>query len=158
MNSENLDSCENFGDIFELVKRSVEQTLGQRRGGLMLYLADLPPQIGALHEIGSNSIVINRVILNTVTNLASRKELNSYLYTILLHEYLHSLGVIDEKKVRWLTFKVAKETFGENHIAAKMALNPMAFFPNLINTNNTPLQGNFELIKDFDRSDQTYFI
>ena len=39
---EKLDVAENFGDVFELVKTSVEMVLKQRRAGLMLYLADLP--------------------------------------------------------------------------------------------------------------------
>jgi hypothetical protein len=76
--------------------------LKERRGGLMLYLANLPPQIGALHQVGSNSIVLNRLVLKAIESLAkSRRELNSFIYTILLHEYLHSLGYIDEQETEF---------------------------------------------------------
>lgn len=159
MNPEILDQCENFGDVFELVKKSVEQTLKLRRGGLMLYLADLTPSIGALHGLGSNGIVVNRIVLNAVTGLTkSRRELNSFIYSILLHEYLHSLGYVDEFKVRQLAVKIARETFGEGHPTAKMAANPMGFFPNLIYTESPLTEGNLTLIKDFDRGSQRYYI
>jgi len=44
--AERLDLCEDYGDVFELVKKSAERTLGQRRARLMLYPAKLPEQIG----------------------------------------------------------------------------------------------------------------
>ena len=46
--AERLDLCEDFSGVFELVKKSAEQSLGQRRAGLMLYLAKLPKYIGAV--------------------------------------------------------------------------------------------------------------
>ena len=52
--SERLDASRDFGDVFELVKRSAERSLGRRRAGLMLYLAKLPKHIGALNgQIGA---------------------------------------------------------------------------------------------------------
>ncbi|MFH1328612.1 MAG: hypothetical protein ABIH76_07230 [Candidatus Bathyarchaeota archaeon] len=159
MNPTKLDKCENFGDVFELVKASVETTLKQHRGGLMLYLADLSPSIGALHGLGSNGIVINRLVFNTVSLFAkSKSELYSFLYAVLLHEYLHSLGYVDELDVRRLTLKVAEATFGADHLTTTMAMSPMAFFPRLANTDSVPTEENVELIKDFDRTAQRYFV
>ena len=65
---ERLDQCEDFSDVFELVKISAEQVLGRRRAGLMLYLARLPKQIGAFHTVGTNGIVMNRAMLDMVTH------------------------------------------------------------------------------------------
>ena len=135
--------------------------LKERRGGLMLYLANLPPQIGALHQVGSNSIVLNRLVLKAIESLAkSRRELNSFIYTILLHEYLHSLGYIDEQETRILTVKITREVFGDFHPATKMAKNPMAYYPEIQHQlNKLPLkEGKPEIVKDFDRSSQKYFI
>jgi len=99
--SERLDQCENFSDVFELVKRTAEHSLGQRRAGLMLYLARLPKHIGAFHTLGTNGIVMNRNTLDVVTHGArSLREINSYVYSILLHEYLHALGHVEERDVR----------------------------------------------------------
>lgn len=66
--AERLDLCEDFGDVFELVKKSAERSLGQRRAGLMLYLARLPKHIGAFHTVGTNGIVMNRNTLDVVTH------------------------------------------------------------------------------------------
>ncbi len=86
-NIERLDQCQDFGDVFELVKKSAEHSLGRRRAGLMLYLAKLPNHIGAFHTMGTNGIVMNRTTLDMITHGArSLREINSYVYSILLHE------------------------------------------------------------------------
>jgi len=159
LNFDELDRCENFGDVFELVKKSVEKTLGRRRGGLMLYLVDLPPNVGALHSIGSNAIVMNRRFLDAVNmSSKSRGEVNSYVFCILLHEYLHSLGCIDEQEVRRLTYSVTSETFGKDHPATQMAVNPMAPFSQLTSLPTGATNEEVEIIKDFDRSSQNYIV
>ena len=61
-----LEASENFGDIFEIVKKSVRERLNQERAGLMLVLADLPIQLGAFHGLGTNQIVMNRTLLDRV--------------------------------------------------------------------------------------------
>src|SRR5205807_5093981 len=95
--SERLDHSFDFSDVFVLVKRSVKSSLGRRRVGLMLGLADLPDYIGAFHQMGSNFIVMNRSLLDQVTKLAKdRRYLNAYVFYTLLHEYLHTLGYVDE--------------------------------------------------------------
>ncbi len=48
--SEGLDRSFNFSEVFQLVKKSVKTSLGKRRTGLMLGLADLPDYIGAFHQ------------------------------------------------------------------------------------------------------------
>ncbi|MEM3004307.1 MAG: hypothetical protein QXO25_06595 [Candidatus Bathyarchaeia archaeon] len=113
-----LDESRDFADVFTLVKRAVKETLAQARVGLMLVLADLPLQVGAFHEVGSNTIVLNRRLLNKVMrSCKSAREVNSYVFAVLLHEYLHSLGHIDEREVRELSFQVARNCLGEDHPA-----------------------------------------
>jgi len=157
--SEELDRCENFGDVFELVKKSVKDSLGQWRAGLMLYLADLPMYIGAFHGVGSNAIVMNRRLLDlTVKSSRSRREINSYVFYILLHEYLHSLGYIEEDKVRRLVHAVAERTFGEEHPATQMAVTgPAAILSRIHRPVEEPSGSDVEIVRDFDRSNQTYF-
>jgi len=157
--SEELDRCENFGDVFELVKRSVKESLGQWRAGLMLYLADLPMYIGAFHGVGSNAIVMNRRLLDlTVKSSRSRREINSYVYYILLHEYLHSLGYIDEGQVRRLVYAVAERVFGEEHPTTQMALTgPAAILSRIRQPVEESSGSDMEIVRDFDRSSQTYF-
>jgi len=157
-NSERLDHCQDFGDVFDLVKRSTEQSLGKRRAGLMLYLARLPKHIGAFHTMGTNGIVMNRTALDMVTHGArSMREINSYVYSILLHEYLHALGYTEEDDVRKLVYDVSLETFGSDHPATQIASRgPEAVFPNGpmgISPNEPP---DVEVIPDLEKSSRRY--
>lgn len=124
-----LDRCQNFREVFTLVKKSVKGALNRERTGLLLYLRDLPLKVGAYHQMGTNGIILNRVLLEQVIQTtASRVEVNAFIYYILLHEYLHTLGYINERRVRELTYVVAEETFGPAHVATKMAVEgPWAF-------------------------------
>lgn len=153
-----LDDCKDFADVFKLVKKSVKKVLGRSRVGLMLYLSDLPPQVGAYYVVGSNGIVLNRAVLDTLTAAGkSKKEVNCYLYSILLHEYLHSLGLTEEQEVRRLVYKVTNETFGEGHPATQMALRgPWRLFPEIMNTPSMPFNRAVEIIRDFESLDQPY--
>jgi len=115
-----LDQSRDFSDIFALIKKAVKETISEARTGLMLVLADLPLQVGAFHEIGSNAIVLNRKLLNAVIkSCKSFRGINAYIFSILLHEYLHSLGHLDEHEVRELSFQISKRTLGENHPATE---------------------------------------
>src|SRR5438105_13114364 len=99
--SEGLDRSFNFSEVFQLVKKSVKSSLGKRRTGLMLGLADLPEYISAFHKMGSNFIVMNRSLLDQVTHITTdRHTINAYVFYTLLHESLHTQGTIDEGAVR----------------------------------------------------------
>jgi len=157
-NAERLDQCQDFSDVFELVKKSAEHSLGKRRAGLMLYLARLPKHIGAFHTMGSNGIVMNRTTLDMITHGSrSLREINSYVYSILLHEYLHSLGYVEEREVRKLVYDVSVEAFGPDHPATQIASKgPGAILQGVElggSPNTTP---DFEVIPDLERSSQRY--
>ncbi len=153
-----LDLCRNFGDVFEVVKKTVEHSLGQRRSGLMLYLAELPEHVGAYHAVGTNGIVMNRTALDAVTRSArTLREINSYVYSILLHEYLHSLGYVDEAQARRLVFQISRENLGEDHPATEIAhRGPAAMFPGLGEPTLKGRSENVEIVTDFERSTDSY--
>src|SRR6266568_4734448 len=118
--SESLDRSFNFSEVFQLVKRSVRTSIGRRRTGLMLGLADLPDYIGAFHQMGSNFIVMNRSLLDQITHLAKdRRYINAYVFYTLLHEYLHTLGYADEGDVRRLTRQICARILGPDHPASR---------------------------------------
>ena len=163
--AEQLNNSENFGDVFEIVKRSVKEQLGKERAGLMLVLADLPMQLGAFHGVGTNSIVMNRSLLDRIVKGSnSRTQINSFVYSILLHEYLHSLGLIGEAEVRSVVRDISVKTFGEDHPASKIAkAGPWSILAKSwtyeIPEESTDLsrsQRGMELVKDFDRSHSKY--
>jgi hypothetical protein len=146
-----------FNQAFELVKLAVEDKFKMHRAGLSLILQGLPTKLGAYHILGSNLIIVNKRILNIMKIHKSLNEYNSYLFMVLTHEYLHSLGIIDELEVRNMTYSLLASLAGENHMATKMARHqPWDLFPELSLFDDNSFEQKFEIIKNFDRTTQTY--
>ncbi|MEM3382822.1 MAG: hypothetical protein QXF43_01310 [Nitrososphaerales archaeon] len=155
--SEKFENCKNIGDVFELVKETTERALGLRRAGLTLYLIDLPIYIGGLHEIGSNAIVMNKTLLKAIERIAkSRREANSFIYHILLHEYLHALGYFEEKTVRKLVYTISINSFGEDHDVTKLAEKGYSYIMEQVSKVPIERDMKVEIVKDFDRSSMSY--
>ncbi len=146
-----------FNQAFELVKLAVEDKFKMHRAGLSLILQGLPTKLGAYHILGSNLIIVNKRILNIIKIHKSLDEYNSYLFMVLTHEYLHSLGIIDELEVRNMTYSLLASLVGESHMATKMARHqPWDLFPELSLFDDNSFEQKFEIIKNFDRTTQTY--
>jgi len=151
-----LDKSKDFQEIFSLVKKAVKKIIGEARVGLMLVLASLPERIGAYHEVGSNAIVLNRRLLGAVIKSGKTfREINSYIFTILLHEYLHSLGHLDERQVREISYKVTSNTLGEEHPATRFVVNGLVDnqVGRFIEGNNGEMP---QIIPDIEKTSQSY--
>src|ERR1700739_2118800 len=157
-NERKLDSAEGFDEIFELVKKAVDQVLGAHRAGLTLVLGDIPNQVGAYHEMGSNAIVMNRNIVKIVwRSTRSKQRRNAYAFMILLHEYLHTLGFTDDAQVRELSKKITDAYMGKGHVAGEMAISALdKFFPEINQFAAFRDNGSFETITKFDTSSTPY--
>lgn len=117
-----LDHPADFDAVFRVVRDAVRQVLGIERPGLGLGLSNLPPQLGAYWQVTGNLIVMNEGLVDAMrANAESPTELNSFVYVILAHEYLHSLGYLDERAVREVTARVTRTAFGPDHPATRMA-------------------------------------
>ena len=157
-NSVTLSDAKGFAEIFEMVKEATERELGMHRAGLTLVLGDIPNSVGAYHEMGSNAIVMNRNLLRIVEKISeSKSRTNSYVFMILLHEYLHTLGYTSDQKVRDLSRQIADGYLGKNHEASEMAVRPLdAFFPDLPKFVGFRDNGTYETVHSFDRSSTPY--
>jgi len=157
-NRPSLDSASGFGEVYEIVKETVKQSLGKYRIGMMLYLDDLPLQVGAYHQIGTNSIIMNRALLHIVeAATSSRQVVNAFVYNILLHEYLHALGYIQEPTVRTLVYQISVNSFGEDHIASRLArIGPWSLLGGLPLDEVGAPKRMMKIVKDFERSNQSY--
>ncbi len=156
---EELERASSFRDVFRLVKRVVEAKLGLRRAGLMLVLADAPAYVLAFHGVGSNFVVVNRLVLRALLSSGiPRIRVNSYLFTVLLHEYLHSLGYLDEGEVRRMVAELTKDVFGEDHPAHQAALSPLddETVRKLAEVSRVQSPSEPVLVRDFDDEDLTY--
>jgi len=153
-----LELADSFGEVFKVVKSAVQEVLGVRRAGLELILMDLPDKVGALHQVGSNAIIMNRRYLEALLKSAKDKlEINSYIFSILLHEYLHSLGILDEDEARMLSLRVIRETLGEDHPAYRIAVRGLDKLDSILGQEVGAGEADAELVKDFD-TDNTQYI
>jgi len=152
---EELEKAKNFSDVFSLVKKAVKKSLKEHRVGLMLYLGNLPIRVGAFHPIGTNDLVLNRRLINALKSEVKQK---SYLFSILLHEYLHSLGYYDEKQVRALTYKIAVENFGGQHPVVEASI--AGPWSELTQEDYEAIEQDIdlEIVKDFEKIDIGYII
>lgn len=116
-----LDRCLDYESIFKLVKIAVKRNLGRERAGLILGLQDLPQQIGAFHQMGSNFIIMNRALLDLVDATGDRELTNAYVFHLLLHEYIHSLGFVNEQETQIVTHMISQEFLGKDHAATQLA-------------------------------------
>jgi len=160
-----LDKCMDFACVFELVKKVVRSNLGMSRGGLMLGLADLPESVGAFHGVGGNFIVMNRKLLDIVVRSATdRRHINAYVFYILLHEYLHSLGFLSEKQVQELSAQLCEKVFGVDHPATQMAKGGIqTIFKEATTLRHLPQEEldnsrGLEIISDFDRETTKWYV
>jgi len=152
-----LEQSKGYSELFDLVKRAVKKVLGRNRSGLMLYLGDMPLRIGAYHPVGSNGIVLNRRVLDVISrSTGSIAELNSFIFTLLLHEYLHSLGYLDEGDVNSLVHKISVDIFGTDHPTAQMASHPPLSRVLPTDMHDESYSQTLELVRDFERSKQPY--
>src|SRR5438093_12348545 len=101
---------------------------------------------------------MNSYLLAAVRKIAgSNEEYNSYMFMVLAHEYLHSLGIVDENTVRQMTFELCKWMLGDDHAATKMAKeDPFTIHPELRLLTQSQFARDFQVVRNFDRANQTY--
>jgi hypothetical protein len=117
-----LDASGSYAEVWQIVKDSVDAAFGKRRGSMMLFLDDLPLQVGAYYPVGTNNIVLNRHLVDIVeATLEDKQMVNALVYNLLLHEYLHALGELSETGVRREVVEVAEKCFGKEHAVTVLA-------------------------------------
>ncbi len=163
--TQKLEAAKTLADVFELVKEGVRRVLKTGRAGLTLGLAELgggaQSWIGAFYPVGSTTIIMNRTPLRRIAETEPRL-FTAYAFHVLLHEYIHALGYVEEKSTRYLVALISSELFGTEHPVARMAQDIRLFFPHL--TYSTPGAAaledvealELEMVPDFDRSSITY--
>jgi len=155
-----LENAQGFSEVWEIVKDAVKTSLGERRVGMILFLDDLPLRVGAYHPLGTNNIVLNRALVHIVEVATKSKLLvNAFVYILMLHEYLHALGRPSEAQVRPLVYKISRESFGEDHIATKLAeMGPWALLKDIpLDVIDMPKRV-MEIVKDFEKATEKYIV
>jgi len=121
---------------------------------MMLFLDDLPLQLGAYYPVGTNNIVLNRALVEIVeASISDKPTVNALIFNLLLHEYLHALGEMSETVVRQQVVDVAKTCFGEQHIATVLARkSPWVLLKDIpLGPFNAPKRV-MEIVRDFEKT------
>ncbi len=149
-----LETAKSYAEVWRIVKEAVEFSLGKRRSSMLLFLDDLPLQLGAYHSVGTNNIVLNRALVEVVeASMSSKHVVNALVYNLLLHEYLHALGELSETAVRHSVVKVTQACFGEKHLATIIARKtPWILLQNIpLYAINAPKRV-IQIVKDFEKA------
>jgi len=156
-----LNEAQTLADIFEVVKEAVLKSTGKCRGGLMLGMANLGnhPQafMGGFFTVGSNVIVMNKIPLQRIKE--TKPELyKPYAFHVLLHEYIHSLGYLDESMVHSKVLEITSQALGQDHLATKIAVDAKNFMEHLVYPDCAwkAEDDRMELVDGFDRSSVSY--
>lgn len=162
--SKRLKNTKTLAEIFELVKDAVYHTVGQKRPGLMLGLTEIAAEqkksIGGFYPLGSNFIIINKAPLRKIME-KNKRLYQPYVFHMLLREYMHSFGIMDEVVLRQTVKKISETLFGKLHVVTALSTKFNKFFPDIIYSapedyvkqENTGI----EMVDNFDSS-STYYL
>ncbi|MBS7642945.1 MAG: hypothetical protein QW374_00485 [Candidatus Bathyarchaeia archaeon] len=142
--------------IFRKVKHTVKRIAGIERPSLTLAIQKLPPHIEAYHPVGTHYVVINRDLLSRIFSMTdSRETIESYLFPLLLHEYLHSFG-FDENYTYHLTIEICSRVFGEDSLATHIAKYGVSSVIGRVESEENGRRSSVEVIGDLDLDNQSY--
>jgi hypothetical protein len=157
-----LERCKDLADIFEVVKEAVRVQMGVSRAGLMLGLAEMGGDsrsfVGGMYPVTSNIIVMNKSVLNRIMVMQPNLY-KSYAFHVLLHEYLHSIGMMDEDETRRRAYSISVALFGKEHrttFIAEDISRILPFFSYAEPKIEEETTMDIELVKNFDRSNVSY--
>jgi hypothetical protein len=158
--SSQLEKAEGYGEVWKIVKETVKNILGKCRVGIMLFLDDLPLNLGAYHPVGTNNMVLNKSLIEIVEATAKTKlDVNAFIYTLLIHEYVHALGYLSEDEARSIVYQISRSCFGENHITTRLAQSsPWSLLKGVPINGFTAPKGAMEIVKDFEKTTQDYIV
>jgi hypothetical protein len=151
-----LDNARSYAEVWKIVQETAQYALGKRRNCMMLFLDDLPLQLGAYYPVGTNNIVLNRTLVDVVeTQFNDKPTKNALVYNLLLHEYLHACGQISEVVVRREVVAVAQKSFGEKHRVTLLARkSPWALLKDLPWETMVTSKRCMEIVGDFEKTDK----
>lgn len=154
-------------EIFKRVKKDVMKVYRRHRAGLSLGLVEMGIYgggfIGGMHFSPGTDIVMNKTPLEVIMKEQPNEIVWAYTYHILLHEYIHSLGILNEQRCRAITLKITENVFKEaEHPAIILAKNGIgSYFPNLpliyAPPDLSPDGISIEYIHDFDHESYDYY-
>ncbi|MEK6984441.1 MAG: hypothetical protein AABX33_07750 [Nanoarchaeota archaeon] len=157
-----VNDAKAIADIFEIAKEIVREYLGTDQAGLIVGMTDLGSNsqgfIGAFYSFDANMILINKRPLARIlqTNPPLYKY---YLFHVMLHEYIHSIGSYDEAQTKLLVNEISRHYFGNEHVITQLATNIEKFMPNLafpVSVLEPPADTSIDFVMGIDKKNINY--
>ncbi len=107
--------------------------------------------------MGSNFIMMNRIPYGRIKE--TRPGLfKPFAVHVLMHEYIHSLGYLDEQLERQMVFDISRVVMRDSHLATQLAQDLTRFIPDLAypDFDWRPKEFKMELVEGFDRGSVNY--
>ena len=129
----NIDG-KDFSSLFNLVRDIIDFKMNKKRSHILLGLIELGFNrggfIGGLHLGGTNEIFLNKSALKVMEQESKQEYYKAYVFILLLHEYIHSVGVMNELRTRNLTKSIVKDLFNVDHPVYHLAFEGIQkYFP-----------------------------
>lgn len=158
---EKIEQAKNIQELFSTARDLVQEHLGVDQAGLMLGLSDLGINeqgfIGAFYAPHANMIVVNKRPLQRILQ-KKPQWYNSYLFHVLLHEYIHAIGIYDEQETRNLVYLISKHHFGDEHLLCHLAkdLGVIRKYVHSQDREMEPMDTSIEFLHGVDRRNTNY--
>ena len=164
MYEKRIQDAKSIAEIFSIVQDIVKKYLKEDQAGLLVGISDLgiggQGFIGAYYSLSGNMIILNKKPLMRI--LQTNPYLyNYYVFHVLLHEYLHAIGSLNEAQTRQLTYEISNHFFGQNHVLTQLASNMEKFLPNVTYPGITfqpPETLDIEFVLGIDRKNLNYIV
>jgi hypothetical protein len=114
--------------------------------------------VGGYFVVGGNAIVVNRQAVNVIRS-RNPELVKPYQFYLLLHEFLHAVGYLDEGRCRGTAAALSARAFGDGHEVTRIARDFGSIFRDIIRPAYgfmPPEDTAIELVAGFDRSSVNY--
>ena len=75
---------------------------------------------------------------------------------VLAHEYIHSFGIVDELRVRQMTYNLCSSLLGEEHPSSIIAKKILGIVPRTTLLRGNTFDKHFQVVTNFDKTTQSY--
>jgi hypothetical protein len=103
------------------VRKAIREYFGRDPGEADAIFVRTRRDILGYVEPGSRIIRINVETYRKYIEAEGPEASTEYLFVIILHEYLHIMGIYDEREVRRISMEIAERVFGKHSRAMKIA-------------------------------------
>ncbi len=107
--------------ILYSVRKAIRDYFGRDPGNAGVAFVKTRRDVLGYVEWGSRVIKINSDAYRNFIDMEGIDASAEYLFVVVLHEYLHIMGIFDEREVRRISMDIVERVFGRNSRASRIA-------------------------------------